>query len=150
MELYSTSPCKVSDCQSFALKSKLANWIQPRHTCCFYCLLKDVPLFLKEAVYGDSHSGPQSVKLSTLPLSCLPWLLGGRGPAKCHLMTEALTCTIGNPVVVAWLQHLAAAGMTASLKCRWSKACLAFGVKHHWKRQENRATSNGGREHVSA
>lgn len=73
-------PWKVSDRQRFALKSKPANWIQPCRTCYFYCLLKDVLVFLKEAVYGDSHSGPQSAGLLKSPLSCLPCLRGGRAP----------------------------------------------------------------------
>lgn len=74
------SPWKVSDRQCFTLKSKLANWIQPRCTCYFFCLLKDVLVLLKEAVYGDSHSGPQSVGLLKSPLSCLPQLRGERAP----------------------------------------------------------------------
>lgn len=134
------SPWKVSDLQIFTLKSKFTNWIQPCLTCYFCCLLKDVLMFLKEVVCGDSHSGPHSVGLLKSPLSCLLWLPWRESPAKCHLMTEAVTCTIGNPVVVACLPHLTAAGTTASLKCRWSKACLAFGIKLYWKRQENRPT----------
>lgn len=41
---------------------------------------------------------------------------------------------IGKPNVVACLTLL-----TASLKCSWSKACLAFGIKLHWIRQESGA-----------
>lgn len=62
-------------------------------------------------------------------------------PAKCHRMTEAATCTIGNPVVVACLLHLTAAGTTASPKRCWSKASVAFGIKLHWKRQDNGTTA---------
>lgn len=40
-------PPKAADHQFFPLKSKLANWIQPRY---FNRPLKDVPVFLKEAV----------------------------------------------------------------------------------------------------
>lgn len=78
------STWKVSERQCFTLKSKLANWIQPCRTCYFYCLLKDVLVFLKEAAYGDSNSGPQSVGLLKSPLSCLPrlpWREGGPQPS---------------------------------------------------------------------
>lgn len=108
-----------------------------------------MPVFLKEPVHGDCHSGPQSVGLLKSPLRCLPWLSRGEGLAKCHSTTKASTCTIGEPVVVACLPHLTAAGTTASLKCCWSKACRAFGIKLHWTRQENAATVME-REHVIA
>lgn len=110
-------PGKFQAAVVFLSRAKLANWIQPCCTCYFYCLLKDVPVLLKEPVYGDSHSEPQSAGLLKSPLRCVPRLRGGEGPAKCHLMTEASTCTIGEPVVVACLPHLTAAGATASLKC---------------------------------
>lgn len=133
-------PGKFQAAVVFLSRAKLANWIQPCCTCYFYCLLKDMPVLLKEPVYGDSHSEPQSVGLLKSPLRCLPQLSRGEGPAKCHFMTEASTCTIGKPVVVACLPHLAATRTTAYLKCCWSKACLAFGIKLHWIRQESRAT----------
>lgn len=50
----------------FTFKSTPANWIQlqPHVFVSMAYLLKDVLEFLKEPVYSNSHSGPQSVGLS--------------------------------------------------------------------------------------
>lgn len=143
------SPWKVSDCQCFTLKSKLSNWIQPRLTCYLCCLLKDTLVFLKETVYGDSHSGPQSARLLKLPLSCLLRLHRGRALPNATWWQGLRPVRLVAPIVVPCLSHLTAAGTTAALKCCWSKGCLVFGIELHSKRQEKRATEMEGESSMS-
>lgn len=101
-------------------------------------------VFLKETVYGDSHSGPQSARLLKLPLSCLLRLHRGRALPNATWWQRLRPVRLVAPIVVPCLSHLTATGTTAALKCCWSKSCLVFGIELHSKRQEKRATGMEG------
>lgn len=127
----------------------LTNWIQPLVSrVVSTASLKDFSRRLFTALLIQDHNqwGSWNCHWAVVPRSS-----ADRGASRSSTWWQRLRpARPVDPLFVACLLHLTDTEATVSLKRRWSKASLAFGIQLHCKRQENRgSTVIDGGEHVT-